>query len=118
VNISLEGVATFYFEHNGQNIYGCFEFEIHWKILKDDGKTEIYTVVSETHPSNSEEYIDIGIEITGYCISNCDTYMSISPTDLRYNGAKITATLNIPECSDSPYSSDAVTLHIQGQVGI
>lgn len=114
VNISLEGVATFFFEHNGQTIYSCSEFELHWKILKDDGKTELYTVVNERHLSNTEEYTDSGLEIIGHCISNCYSYLRISPTDLRYDGAKITAILSLSICSDSPYTSDAMALHIQG----
>lgn len=115
MNISLEGLATFYFEHNGQEIYYCSNFfEVHWEVLKDDGKTELYTVVNERHLSNTEEYTDSGLEIIGHCSSNCYSYLWISPTDLRYDGAKITATLSLSMCSDSPYTSDAMALHIQG----
>ena len=88
-------------------------------MLRADGETELYTLVNETyHYRRYESYPDRGLRIEGYCSSYCDTDLRISPTDLRYDGAQITAILDLPGCSDSPYSSDAMTLHIQGQVGI
>ena len=115
MNISLVDEASFYFLYNYVDIYGCRELKLHWRT---DGETELYAVVNEAHHGRYESYPDRGLRINGYCNYYCDVDLWISPTNLRYDGAQITAILNLPGCSDSPYSSDAMTLHIQGQVGI
>ena len=119
VNISLVDEAYLYFEYGYIYIYDCPEVELRWEILRADGETELYSVVNETYRyGRYERYPDRGLRISGYCDHYCDADLWISPTDLRYDGAQITAILSLPGCSDSPYSSDAMTLHIQGQVGI
>ena len=113
----MAGVASFYFDYYRARVSDCPGLNLYWNILRADGETELYTVVNEAyHYGREEEYNDAGIEIYGQCFSFCESYLWIRPTDQRYDGAQVTAILNIPECSDSPYSSDTITLHIQGQI--
>ena len=99
------------------DIYDCSEVEAHWKIQREDGEIEVYTVLNETyHDGRDELYLpDRGLSFYGYCfIDNCRLYMTISPTDMRYNGAKITGVFNLPECFNSSILTDPMTLNIQG----
>ena len=89
----------------------CPGLELRWEILRADGETKLYTSVNETYRRGRYGwYPDGGLHIEGYCRSYCNADMWISPTDLRYDGAQITTILDLPGCSDSPYSSDAVLL--------
>ena len=76
----------FYFE---AYFYNCSEVEAHWKIQRADGETEVYPVVNETY--RYHVLLDIGLNYWGLCYSfSCSLLMIVNPTDLRYNGAKIT----------------------------
>ena len=102
------------------DIHYCFELELRWEILRADGETEQYSVVDGIYRyrgNYDEEYPESGLEIDGYCNFPlyCDIYATISPTDLRYDGAQITGVLSLPECFNSSNSSDTMTLNIQGQ---
>ena len=66
------------------------------------------------HYGRDEEFPDIGLSFDGFCDLLCHLYMTISPTDMRYNGAQITGVFNLPECFNSPNITDTTTLNIQG----
>ena len=118
VNVSLKGEASFSFYASDINVYACPGLELHWEILRADGETELYSVVNETyHYGRDEEYPESGLEIDGFChfIFLCRVRARISPTDMRYDGAQLTAILNLPGCFNTSNSSDTMTLNIQGQ---
>ena len=126
VNISLEGEAYFYLQVDEIDISDCPGFELHLEILRADEETELYTLLNETHRYSDASYPDRGLWIFESCYyyydlhyydyrySFCYVVAVISPTDLRYDGAQITAILDLPECFNSSNSSDVMTLHIQG----
>ena len=97
--------------------YDCYETEAYWKIQRADGETEVYTVVNETYDYGRDyDLLDRGLSFDGYCYPfiGCSLYVTISPTDMRYNGAQITGVLNLPECFNSSNITDPMTLNIQG----
>ena len=98
---------------------GCQDVEGHWKIQRADGVTELYTVLNETyHYGREEEMPERGLDIIyGLCDyrnSICAFKISISPTDLRYDGARITGILDLPQCYNSSNVTESITIHIQG----
>ena len=98
--------------------YDCPDVEAHWKIQRADGETEVYTVLNEKyHYGRNDDLPERGLTFHGRCRRHCSLYMTISPTDLRYNGAQITGVFNLPECFDSPSITDPMTLNIQGTLG-
>ena len=118
-NISLNGNAEFRLRARYINIYDCHEVEAHWKIQRSDGETEMYTVLNETyHHGRDYDLPDRGLSFYGYChpFIGCYLYVTISPTDMRYNGAQITGVFNLPECFNSSNITDPMTLNIQGNV--
>ena len=77
----------------------------------------MYTVFSELHPNGIvTELPDRGLSFSGFCFlygsNGCFLQMTISPTDLRYNGSQITGVLNLPECFNSSNRTDPMTLNI------
>ena len=136
INTSLKGwnpceywdtYSVFFFDAYNVNVYDCPGLELRWEILRADGETELYTVVNETyHNGRYEFYPESGLDIDGYCYDDysdyngdyyrysCHAYAAILPTDLRYDGAQITAVLDLPECFNSPNSSGVMTFNIQG----
>ena len=115
INISLNGNTRFYLRAYHIDINDCSEVEVHWEIQRSDGETEVYTVLNAAHhDGRDEELPDKGLSFYGYCFKFCRLYMTISPTDMRYNGAKITGVLNLPECFNSSNITDPITLNIQG----
>ena len=117
-NISLEGSASFYLRVYSIDIHDCPDFEIYWEIQRNDGVRELYTVVNETYHSERLELPDRGVNFYGYCRYGivCDADITISPTDMRYNGAVITGIFDLPECFNSPNFTDSLTINIQGIV--
>ena len=116
-NISLEGSAHFYMYGYYIDIRNCSEVEAHWEIQRADGNIEMYTVLNDTYHYGRHEYFNLpdrGIELMSYCHDFCDLDLFVMPTDLRYNGAQITGVFNVPECFNSPYVTDTITLNIQG----
>ena len=80
----------------------------------------MHTVWNETYHYNGN-YDDLPereLSFDGYCGLSCSTYVTISPTDMRYNGAQITGVLNLPECFNSSNITDPMTLNIQGTLYI
>ena len=117
-NISLEGSASFNFYAYHINIYDCPDIEVHWEIQRAGGEREVYTVVNESyHYGRSEEFPDRGVDFRGYYHDIVQLYaidITISPTDMRYNGAMITGVVDHPDCFNSPNVTDPFTLNIQG----
>ena len=114
-NISLNGNAEFYFIASSIGIYNCRDVEAHWEIQRADGETEMYTVFNETYRyGRHDDLPDRGLSFHGDCSRRCFLYMTISPTDMRYNGAQITGVFNLPECFNSSNITDPMTLNIQG----
>ena len=116
-NISLEGSASFYFEPYRIDVYDCRDIELHWEIQRADGEKEVYTVLNETyHYGRSEEFPDRGVDIEGHChpFIFCVAVITISPTDMRYNGAMITGIVDHLDCFNSSNVTDSFTLNIQG----
>ena len=112
-NISLNGNARFYLE--AYRIYDCPEVEVQWQIQRSDGEAEVYTVVNETyHYGRDEDLPDRGLSFDGYCFDICRLYMTVNPTDMRYNGAQITGVFNLPECFNSSNITDPMALNVQG----
>ena len=117
MNTSLKGQARFFFLGFPSNALNCPGLELHWKILRADGETETYTVVNETYYNGiNEEYTDRGVETYGDCSGACIADLSISPTDLRYDRAQVTAVLDMPGCFNSSNSTDTMMLNIQGHI--
>ena len=115
-NISLEGSASFYFYAYIIDTYDCPDIEVYWEIHRADGEREVYTVLNETY-HYGEYYVELsdrGVDIWGDCGSFCEARITISPTDMRYNGAMITGVVYLPDCFNSPRVTDSLTLNIQG----
>ena len=76
----------------------------------------MYTVVNETYRYGRRGNLpDRGLSFNGGCYRHyCVFYITISPIDMRYNGAQITGVFNLPECLESSYITDPMTLNIQG----
>ena len=94
--------------------YECPQTEAYWEILRADGDVEVYTVVNDTY-TRGRSYENLhGLRFHGHCGMVCDLLLNVIPTDLRYNGAKITGVIHIPECFSIPNVTDTATLNIQG----
>ena len=78
----------------------CREAEILWEIVKPNGEYEVYTVANYSHyPHGRRETItERGLSFGGFCDFDCNLLLTITPTDLRYNGAQITGIVRLPEC--------------------
>ena len=115
MNISLEDSVVFSMMAYHIDRYDCPEREAYWEIVRADMVIEVYIVLNDSYCYGLSEHLDdSGLSFFGHCFSYCDLYLSISPTDLRYNGALITGVLNLPECFSSPNITDTITLNIQG----
>ena len=114
-NISLEGRATFSFRAHHIDTNDCPNVEIQWVIERADGENEVYTVPKEIIEDGRRLRLP-NIDFNGDCspAGYCDSYIAISPTDLRYNGAIITGMFDHQECFSSPNVTDSTTLNIQG----
>ena len=114
INISFAG--SVYLSITAYHIgpYGCNEAEVFWKIARADGETEVYTVLNqdEYHYGRREILSDRGLTFSGYCDFLCRPRLTITPTDMRYNEAQITAVVNISDCYNT---TDTATLRIQGK---
>ena len=77
----------------------------------------MYTVLNETYSrGRSVELPDRGVDMWGRChpIIICVVDITISPTDMRYNGAMITGIVDHLDCFNSSNVTDSFTLKIQG----
>ena len=59
-----------------------------------------YAVANYSHyPHGRRETItERGLSFGGFCDFDCNLLLTITPTDLRYNGAQITGIVRLPEC--------------------
>lgn len=116
INISLTGSANLYLTAYEVGPYICDIFEVIWKIVRADGETEIYTVASndEYHYGRYESLYDRGLTFSGYCEEICRPWLTVTPTDLRYNGAQITGVVDLPECFNTSNTTNTTILRIQG----
>ena len=117
INISLAG--SVYLEITAYDIgpYACNDAEVFWKIARADGETEVYTVLNqdEHHYGRYETLSDRGLTFSGYYRFSCYPLLTITPTDMRYNEAQITAVVNISDCYNALNTTDTATLRIQGK---
>ena len=89
--------------------------DAHWKIVRADGEVELYNVLNGTCNQN---YPERGLNFAEYCLKMCCIFdMIVSPVDLRYNEAQITATADHPECYRNCTVSRSLTLIIYGKCG-
>ena len=100
------------------DLYDCQEVEILWEIVKPNGENEVYTVVnfSDYILGRRETITERGLSFGWFChsIILCNR-LTITPTDLRYNGAQITGIVRLPECFTSN-TTNTTTLRIQGEL--
>ncbi|CAI8022428.1 hypothetical protein GBAR_LOCUS13172, partial [Geodia barretti] len=89
---------------------------VYWEILRDDGETEVYTVANqdEYHYGRYETLEDRGLSFAGYCDLGCSPSLTITPTDMRYDGAQITGVVNLPGCYTATNTTNTTVLSIQG----
>ena len=120
INISLAGSVYLSITAYDIGPYACNEVEVFWKIVRADGETEVYTVFNqdEYHYGRHEILSDRGLTFSGYCDHPCYPQLIITPTDMRYNKAQITAVVNISECYNALNTTNTTTLSIQGKYRI
>ncbi|CAI8026699.1 hypothetical protein GBAR_LOCUS15312 [Geodia barretti] len=92
------------------------ETEILWEIVKPNGEYEVYTVAnySDYRHGRRESITERGLSFGGFCDYDCYVGLTITPTDLRYNGAQITGIVRLPECFNTSNTTNTTTLGIQG----
>ena len=64
--------------------------------MRADAETEKYTVAIQSYYRTYENHPDRGLSFEGFCDIYCFQLLTITPTDMRYNGAQITGVVNIP----------------------
>ena len=98
--------------------YDCQETEILWEIAKPNGEYEVYTVASysQYRHGRHESITERGLSFGGFCHLDCYVRLTITPTDLRYNGAQITGIVRLPECFNTSNTTNTTTLRIQGKL--
>ena len=96
--------------------YDCEETEAHWEIVRADGITEVYTVLnySEYRYGRNEDIPENGLYLQTHCFYLCQANLIVTPTDLRYNEASITFSINLPECYNSSNVTESTKLRVQG----
>lgn len=113
-NISLN-MEIDYISH-----YRCVEAEVLWQIERADGEAEVYIIRNHTYNGIFDTFPDRGISLTiGCCLFYClycANQLTITPTDMRYDGAQITGVVNLPECFSAPNTTITTTLRIQGHL--
>ena len=102
------------------HFYDCQEAEILWEIVKPNGEFEVYTVANYSHyrRGRRESITERGLSFGGFCHPRieCNLRLTITPTDLRYNGAQNTGIVHIPECFNTSNTTNTTTLRIQGDL--
>ena len=99
------------------DFYDCQEDEILWEIVQPNGEYEVYTVANYSHYRHGrhESLPEGGLSFGGFCHFDCFVRLTITPTDLRYNGAKITGIVRLPECFNTSNTTNTTILRIQGE---
>ena len=98
------------------DFYDCQEAEILWEIVKPNGEYEVHTAANYSHYRHGrhETITERGLSFGGFCDFDCYVGLTITPTDLRYNGAQITGIVRLPECFNTSNITNTTTLGIQG----
>ena len=88
-----------------------------WEIVKFNGEYEVYTAANydDYRRERHEIITERGLSFGGICHGFCNLRLTITPTDLRYNGAKITGIAHVPECFNTSNTTNTTTLRIQGE---
>ena len=114
-NISLAGTA--YLTVRAVQVYHCREVDVQWEIVRADGEVEIYRAQPQGGYYDLyfyEEFEEEGLFFYVFCFyTDCRMQMTLSPTDLRYNGAQVTCNFSLPECNISNITNPT-TVNIQG----
>ena len=83
--------------------------------MRADAETEKYTVANQSYDRTQNYYQDRGLSFDGFCdIFYCYQLLTITPTDMRYNGAQITGVVNIQECYNTSNATNITTIRMQG----
>lgn len=116
INISLNGSTSLYLRIYRIYTYDC-ELEVLWDIVRPNCENEEYTVVNDTyHYGRRDTLADRGLSFGGFChrIIDCYLRLTVTPTDMRYNGVQITGVVSLPECFNNSNTTNTTTLRIQG----
>ena len=99
--------------------YSCNDYGVYWEILRADGEFEVYTVANQDkyYYGRYETLEDRGLRFSGGCDIGCIPRLTITPTDMRYDGAQITGVVNLPGCYNATNTTDTTVLSIQGDLG-
>ena len=116
INISLNGSVDLVMYAVELGPYTCDDFKIFWEIVKADSQAEEYIVANEDHYGRHETLRDRGLSFDGFCRFECYQLLTVTPTDMRYNGAQITGVVNLPECFNTSNTTNTTTLWIQGSL--
>ena len=114
-NISLAG--NVYLTVWADEVYHCREVDVQWEIVRADGEVELYRAQPQGDYYYSyfyKEFEEEGLVFSTYCDIYCHMQMTLSPTDLRYNGAQVTCNFSLPECNISNITNPT-TVNIQGK---
>ena len=119
-NISLKGEAEFRLRVNNLQSRRCPGFELGWEILRADGNTEFYTVLNSWFsPGRYVENVENGLvfnterRVRSFFFTTLNSTVGITPTNLRYNGARMRAMLKVPTCFKHSNSMEYMILNIQ-----
>ena len=84
--------------------------------MRADGEFEVYTVANqdEYDYGRYETLDDRGLSFAGYCDFGCSPRLTITPSDMRYNGAQIKGVVYLPGCYNATNTTDTTVLSIQG----
>ena len=78
----------------------------------------MYTVVNygQYRHGKRESIMERGLSFGGFCNIDCYVGLTITPTDLRYNGANIAGIVRLPECFNTSNTTNTTTLRIEGEL--
>ena len=96
------------------DFYECQEAEILWEIVKPNGEYEVFTVANYSHyrDGRRETITERGLSFGGFCDFDCYVGLTITPTDLGYNGAQITGIVRHPGCFTTSKTTNTTILRI------
>ena len=116
IHISLSRNISLKMQAGYVDTYGCIEAEVLWQIEKADREIEVYIIRNHTYYGEFDTFPDQGISLTmDYCSKLYYYYqLTITPIDMRYDGAQITGVVNLLECFSVPNTTITTTFRIQG----
>jgi hypothetical protein len=115
INISLESSTELTVRARRIDVYDCEDIKAYWEIVRAGGEVEVYTALSQEYDyRRDEEFQDRGLSLYARCRIRCQLYLTLNPTDLRYDGSNISLVFNFSECYSTPNITNSTTLRIQG----